>query len=95
MRPLADHGAVLDKYLGDGLLTFFEGPRHAERALLAGREMLAALAEFNRSHTNRPPLRVGIAIHTGTTLLGTVGAGARRDYTVIGDVVNVTARLTR
>jgi adenylate cyclase len=34
-----------------------------------------------------------VAIHTGETLLGTVGAGARRDYTVIGDVVNLTARL--
>jgi class 3 adenylate cyclase len=91
--PLADEGAVLDKYIGDGLLAFFEGPDHAARALRAGRQMLASLAEFNASRPDRPPLRIGVAIHTGETLLGTVGAGTRRDYTVIGDVVNVTARL--
>ena len=91
--PLADQGAVLDKYIGDGLLAFFEGPDHAARALRAARHMLASLETFNASRPDRTPLRIGVAIHTGETLLGTVGAGARRDYTVIGDVVNLTARL--
>ena len=91
--PLVDEGAVLDKYIGDGLLAFFEGPRHAERAVRAARRVLVAVADVNRGRPDRPPLRIGVAIHTGETLLGTVGAGPRRDYTVIGDVVNLTARL--
>jgi class 3 adenylate cyclase len=91
--PLGEEGAVLDKYIGDGLLAFFEGPGHAERAVRAARRMLAAIAEANRARPDRPPLRIGVGVHTGETLLGTLGAGPRRDYTVIGDVVNLTARL--
>lgn len=91
--PLAREGAVLDKYIGDGVLAFFEGEAHADRALRAGRGMLDALEDFNAERPNAAPIRIGVAIHAGSTLVGTVGAPSRRDYTVIGDVVNVTARL--
>jgi class 3 adenylate cyclase len=91
--PLGDQHAVIDKYVGDGLLAFFEGERHAERALRAARRMLMAMDAFNQGRSNDAPVRVGIAVHTGGGLLGTVGAGSRRDYTLIGDVVNVAARL--
>ncbi len=93
LDPLGDERAVFDKYVGDGLLAFFEGTDHAERALRAGRRMLAAMETFNDGRAPDVPVRVGIAIHTGDGLLGTVGAGSRRDYTLIGDVVNVAARL--
>lgn len=89
--PLARESAVIDKYLGDGLLAFFEGPDHAARALRAARDVLESLALSNRDRAE--PLRIGIAIHAGDGLLGTIGAGGRRDYTLIGDVVNVAARL--
>ena len=55
--------------------------------------MLVAMGAFNDGRSNDAPVRVGIAIHTGGGLLGTVGAGSRRDDTLIGDVVNVAARL--
>lgn len=93
VAPLAREGAVLDKYIGDGVLAFFEGPGHADRALRAGRGMLDALDAFNGGRPSHAPLRIGVAIHAGGTLVGTVGAPSRREYTVIGDVVNVTARL--
>jgi adenylate cyclase len=93
VAPLLRAGGVLDKYVGDGLLAFFEGPDHATRALVAARDMLAALDAFNATRDAADPLRIGIAIHAGETLVGSVGASGRRDYTVIGDVVNVTARL--
>jgi adenylate cyclase len=93
VTPLLRAGGVLDKYVGDGLLAFFEGPNHAGRALVAARDMLAALDVFNATRDGADPVRIGIAIHAGETLVGSVGASGRRDYTVIGDVVNVTARL--
>lgn len=93
VAPLARENAVLDKYIGDGVLAFFEGPEHADRALRAGRGMLDAVVAFNESRPEERPLRIGVAIHAGSTLVGTIGAPSRREYTVIGDVVNVTARL--
>jgi adenylate cyclase len=93
VAPIGRAGGILDKYIGDGLLAFFEGPEHAGRALRAGRDMLAALDVFNAPRVDGARLRIGVAIHAGSTLLGTVGAAGRRDYTIIGDVVNVTARL--
>lgn len=93
VAPIAREGGVLDKYIGDGLLAFFEGEGHSDRALRDGREMLEALKEFNAERPDEAPIRIGVAIHTGATLVGTIGAPNRREYTVIGDVVNVTARL--
>jgi adenylate cyclase len=93
VAPITCAGGVVDKYVGDGLLAFFEGPDHASRALAAGRDMLAALVAFNAVRSEGDALRIGIAVHAGEALVGTVGAAGRRDYTVIGDVVNVAARL--
>src|SRR5262249_28651423 len=93
VEPVVRARGVVDKYVGDGLLAFFEGPGHADRALRAGREMLAALDAFNLRRDADDRLAIGVAIHAGETLVGTVGAPGRRDYTVIGDVVNVAARL--
>jgi len=55
--------------------------------------MLAALDAFNAQRPRHQPLRIGIAVHTGEVLVGTIGAPMRREYTLIGDAVNVTARL--
>ena len=89
--PVSEHGGIVDKYMGDGILAFFEGAGHAPRALAAARGMHAAMARVN---TDRAvPLRIGVALHSGEVLLGTIGTPDRREYTIISDAVNVVARL--
>jgi adenylate cyclase len=93
VTPLADEGAVLDKYIGDGVLAFFEGEAHERRGLRAARAILAAIERHNASHPAVEALRVGIALHAGRALVGTIGAEQKREYTAIADVVNLAARL--
>ncbi|TAK23352.1 MAG: adenylate/guanylate cyclase domain-containing protein [Chloroflexota bacterium] len=93
VAPLAVGGAVLDKYIGDGVFTFFQGDAHAQRAIGAARDILRAVARHNIVEPSADPLRIGIAIHTGRALVGTIGSAHRREYTAIADSVNVAARL--
>jgi adenylate cyclase len=89
------HGGIVNKFLGDGFLALFgaplEAPDAAHRAVAAAREMLAANERANQE-TNWP-LRIGIGIHVGEAVTGTVGSPQRKEYTVIGDTVNLAARL--
>ena len=88
---IVESGGVIDKFMGDGVLAFFEGGGHASRALNAARQILAAIG---RATLPTPkPIRIGIALHTGAVLVGTVGPRTRREYTMIGDAVNTVARL--
>lgn len=91
--PLAAEGAVLDKYLGDGVLAFFEGEAHPRRGLRAVRAILDAIARYNARRAPADAIRIGVAIHCGPALVGTIGAEQKREYTAIADAVNLTARL--
>jgi adenylate cyclase len=89
-------GGIINKFLGDGFLALFGAPladpQASAHAVSAGRDMLAAVEAWN---VRRPAqtLRVGIGIHLGDAVTGTVGSPQRKEYTVIGDTVNLAARL--
>ncbi len=93
------HRGVLDKFIGDALMAVWGAPIRrpddALRAMTAGREMLAALAEFNRDGREPawPELAVGVGLNTGEAVVGTVGSSLRMEYTVMGDAVNLAARV--
>jgi adenylate cyclase len=94
----AERGMVND-FIGDGILAVFGAPLpdgdHAWRAARAALAMQTALETLNREWAARgiATLRMGIGIHTGMVFAGNVGGPSRIKYTVIGDTVNVTARL--
>jgi adenylate cyclase len=83
------HGGHANKFVGDGLLAVFGAPErhadHAARAVAAARDIADV--------TRRGSLRVGIGVNTGRAVVGTIGGGGRRDFTVIGDAVNTAARV--
>jgi adenylate cyclase len=96
---LRKHGATVDKFLGDGILAFFNAPHdlpdHATRACLAAaqaQERLRALRGTWRAE-GKPAFRARIGLHTGEVLVGNIGTPDRFEYTVIGDAVNLASRL--
>jgi adenylate cyclase len=89
------HGGIVNKFLGDGFLALFGAPFDAgnstQHAVAAGREMLEANERLNKDASW--PLRMGIGIHVGDVVAGSIGSPRRKEYTVIGDTVNFAARL--
>ncbi|CAG9261050.1 CHASE2 domain-containing protein [Paraburkholderia unamae] len=95
-----DTEGTLDKYMGDALMAFWgaplEQPDHARRALDCAQAMLREVAAINREATALPhgrALRVRIGVNSGSAMTGELGSTSRQSYTVIGDAVNVAARL--
>ncbi len=87
VRAVHDHGGDVDKLIGDALLAHFGGDDGPERAVAAARAILEACAGAGL------PREVGIGVFTGEVVAGAIGPAERRDYTVVGDSVNVAARL--
>lgn len=95
------HGGHINKYIGDGLMIVFGAPvdrGDREEALAAVECGLAMLDEVERMNVDwkdkgRPVVKIGCGIHTGLATCGVVGAERRLEYTIIGDTVNLSARL--
>ncbi|TFG84823.1 MAG: adenylate/guanylate cyclase domain-containing protein [Spirochaetales bacterium] len=87
------HGGFIDKYLGDGFMALF--PAGAESAVRCAIDIQARVRAYNveRAGQGRDSIAVGIGVHVGTLMLGTIGESARMDGTVISDVVNTASRL--
>jgi adenylate cyclase len=100
-EAVLDAGGTLISYIGDGILALFgapiDQPDHADRALVAAREMLGPrLTRFNdwlREQGYERGFRMGIGLNSGTVMVGNVGSAERVEYTVIGDPVNTASRL--
>lgn len=92
----ARHGGVVNKFMGDGILILFGAPNRLEddarSAYAAAREMLV-LADQMRASGEFPDLRIGIGLHRGEVVAVTLGGQQRKEYTVIGDVVNTASRV--
>jgi adenylate cyclase len=93
------HRGTLDKFVGDMVMALFgapvEDPDHADHAVAAAIDMNRELASLNRrwSAEGRPRLDIGIGINTGEMVAGNIGSEQIMSYTVIGDAVNLGARL--
>ncbi|MBI1732977.1 MAG: adenylate/guanylate cyclase domain-containing protein [Gammaproteobacteria bacterium] len=93
------HGATIDKYIGDCIMAFWGAPvpqeDHAQRAVLASFEMQKTIAWLREGYLRRgwPAPLMGIGINTGVVSVGNMGSRYRIAYTVIGDAVNLAARL--
>jgi adenylate cyclase len=89
------HGGIVNKFLGDGFLALFGAPlattEAAQQAVAAARDMLIAMERINTASSW--PLRIGIGIHFGEVVAGSIGSPRRKEYTVIGDTVNFASRL--
>lgn len=93
------HKGTLDKFVGDMVMALFgaplDDPQHADHAVGAALEMIAALGRLNEQWKaeGRPTLDIGIGINTGPMIAGNIGSEAIMSYTVIGDAVNLGSRL--
>ena len=93
------HGGTVDKYMGDCVMAFWgaplDAPDHARLAVRAAHDLLAEIAAINSEHRRdgQPQVQVGIGLNTGLMHVGDMGSALRRSYTVIGDAVNLAARL--
>jgi adenylate cyclase len=99
-EAVLDHGGTVVSFMGDGVMAVFgspvERPDHAWSAFRAAREMLGPrLASFNEwlGESGLEPLRMGVGLHSGPVMSGTVGSERRLEYAAVGDTTNVAARL--
>ena len=95
--PIRMAGGFVDSYEGDAMMALFPGKQasSADDAVAAGIGMLKALAVFNRERTaeGQTPVSIGVGVNTGELILGTIGSSERMKCGVIGDPVNLAARV--
>ncbi len=98
-EAVAESDGVLDKFIGDAVMAVYGAPlssgRDPENAVASAIRMQEMMGHINirRAERAEPPLRLGVGIASGEVIAGTIGSPKRMDYTVIGDSVNLAARL--
>ena len=98
-KIILKHGGTIDKYMGDCIMAFWGAPIediwHRENAIKAALEMREALAELNKQleEEGLDQIHTGAGINTGLCVVGNFGSSTRFDYSVLGDSVNLAARL--
>ncbi|MBI4794635.1 MAG: HAMP domain-containing protein [Deltaproteobacteria bacterium] len=96
---LLDYRAVIDEIMGDGILAFFGAPEpmedHPARAVACALAMQGAMEEINAANAadGLPHLEMGIAVNTGTVVVGNIGSERRTKYSVVGADVNFASRI--
>ncbi len=94
---IESNGGFIDKYIGDAIMALFSGNNAgvADDAVAAAVGMIEKLSEYNQHRHNAGylPIAIGIGIHTGPLMLGTIGFETRMESTVIGDTVNLASRM--
>ncbi len=98
-RCVEAEDGTIDKYIGDSVMAFWGAPSrqedHAARAIRAARAIATAIHAENevRAAAGEPPVRTRIGLHSGTVVVGNIGAPGRVNYTLVGDPVNVANRI--
>jgi len=99
---IRQHGGFLNKFIGDGLMIIFglpltrgvsEDAQQALRAAIAMLRRVDLLNQQNAGNPDTPKLRIGIGMHTGRLMAGSIGSVSRQEYSVIGSTVNLASRL--
>ena len=98
-KIILSNGGMVDKFMGDCIMAVFNAPidmeDHAEMAVKSAMEIEAKTKELKALYKERglPDINVGTGVNTGTAIIGNMGSSNRFDYSVIGDAVNLAARL--
>ncbi len=102
-EPILEQGGTVDKFIGDAIMAVFGSPvpyeDHAQRALRAALAMAEIAREFriwmneHSAHVDLPQFEIGIGLHTGEAVIGSIGSPKRMEFTAIGDTVNTASRL--
>jgi len=98
-KIVLDNGGCVDKYMGDCIMAFWNAPidcpNHAEMAVKTGIECAKETEKLKKIFKEKglPPINIGSGVNTGTCIVGNMGSDTRFDYSVIGDAVNLAARL--
>ena len=100
-KIILSNGGTIDKYMGDCIMAFWNAPlpceNHAELAIKSAIEIEQATVELNKQFKEEgldlPPINVGTGVNSGICIVGNMGSETRFDYSVVGDAVNLSARL--
>ncbi|WP_258238387.1 CHASE2 domain-containing protein [Arcobacter sp. CECT 8983] len=103
MEPMSNiitkYEGTIDKYIGDAIMAYWNAPadvkNHADKAVSASLYQIKELEPLNKKleKENKPLIDIGIGLNTGLAIVGEMGSSLRSDYTVIGDTINLGARL--